>query len=146
MRRSRSFRQDCWAPGADLLRRPVPWRRQAESGGIDVVIDGAPGSSLSSYMRSFAMGARVVVYGSTGKPKIELNAPDLFLRHATIFGTAMGSPQDFSGMLEFVDSHGVKPIIDRTFEFSKSVEALNYLQDDHGFGKVAITFGGAGHG
>ncbi len=110
------------------------------SGGIDVVVDGAPGLSVPSYVRSLAKGGRVVVYGSTGTPKIELHAPDLFLRHATIFGTAMGSPRDFNEMLAFIETHGLKPVIDRQFDFAQSVEALRYLQDEHELGKVVITF------
>jgi len=109
------------------------------SGGVDVVIDGAPNSSVRGYARALAMGCRIVIYGSTGSPKLTLNAPDLFLRHATIFGTAMGSPRDFAAMLAFVEAHNLKPVIDRMFAFEDSLEALLYLQNSHGFGKVVIA-------
>ena len=52
------------------------------AGAIDVVFDGAPASAFSGYVRALAMGARVVLYGSTGGPNFTASAPDLFLRHA----------------------------------------------------------------
>jgi len=109
------------------------------SGGVDVVVDGAPNSSVRGYARALAMGCRIVIYGSTGGPKLTLNAPDLFLRHATIFGTAMGSPRDFAAMLDLVEAHNLRPVIDRQFAFAESLDALRYLQDSHGFGKVVIA-------
>jgi len=114
------------------------------SGGIDVVVDGAPGGSLPAYARALAMGSRVVIYGSTGNPKMSMNAPDLFLRHATVFGTAMGSMRDFADMLGFVESHDLRPVIDRQFAFADSEEALRYLQDSHGMGKVVISISDEG--
>lgn len=111
--------------------------RQA-AGSIDVVFDGAPGASFSAYGRALTMGARVVLYGSTGGPAFTASAPDLFLRHASILGTAMGSPKDFGAMLDFFASHRLEPVIDRTFPFTEAREALLYLETGHQFGKVVI--------
>ena len=65
-------------------------------------------------------------------------APDLFLRHATLFGTAMGDLVDFADMLAFVEQHRLKPVIDRSFPLQEARDALIYLQKGHGFGKVVI--------
>ena len=111
---------------------------RSASGGIDVVLDGAPAGSFPAYARNLAMGARVVVYGSTGGPTFTASAPELFLKHATLFGTAMGSPADFKAMLDFVAEHRIHPIIDRVFELDGAGEALVHLETGHGFGKVVI--------
>ena len=111
-------------------------------GGIDVVLDGAPGASFPSYARSLAMGARVVVYGSTGGPSFAASAPELFLKHAALLGTAVGSPADFGAMLDFIAAHQLRPIIDRIFPLEDAAAALLHLESSHGFGKVAIRIGG----
>jgi NADPH:quinone reductase-like Zn-dependent oxidoreductase len=115
--------------------------RSAAVGGIDLVLDGAPAASFGSYVRSLATGARVVVYGSTGGAGVSVNAPDLFLRHASIIGTAMGSPADFQAMLDFVEAHGIRPIIDRQFAFRDAKDALLHLESGHSIGKVVIDIG-----
>lgn len=109
------------------------------SGGIDVVIDGAPASSVGQYTRSLNMGARVVMYGSTGGMSFEMAAPELFLRHATVYGSAMGTPDDFMAMMAFVAQNKLKPVIDKTFTLDQAKDALLYLEREHGMGKVIVT-------
>ena len=52
------------------------------------------------------MGARVVVYGSTGGMQFPVNAPELFLKNITLMGTNVGSLEDFRAMLTFVAQRG----------------------------------------
>jgi NADPH:quinone reductase-like Zn-dependent oxidoreductase len=111
----------------------------AMSGGIDVVIDGAPANSVSQYGRTLRMGARVVIYGSTGGMSFEMGATDLFLRHATLYGSAMGSLEDFRAMMDFVAKKKLQPAIDRSFSLAQASEALHYLEREHSIGKVVIT-------
>ncbi|MBL8270337.1 quinone oxidoreductase family protein [Steroidobacter sp.] len=109
------------------------------SGGIDVVIDGAPAGSLSQYIRALNMGARVVIYGSTGGVDAQFSTPDLFLRHATLLGTAMGTLEDFGRMLDFVGSKQLKPVIDQRFTLDRARDALLSLESNHGMGKIVVT-------
>lgn len=124
-----------------VLYREAHWGKALAglSGGVDVVIDGAPAASFGEYRRALNMGARVVIYGPTGGNKFEVIAPELFFRHATLYGSAMGTPEDFRAMMAFVAEHHLKPVIDKTFTLDQSVDALLYLQREHGMGKVAIT-------
>lgn len=109
------------------------------SGGIDVVIDGAPAGSYAEYARAINFGARVVMYGSTGGAQFKSNAPELFLKHASIIGTAMGTLEDFTAMLEFVESRKLKPVIDKSFPLAQAREALLALENAHHMGKITIT-------
>ncbi|WP_238368474.1 alcohol dehydrogenase catalytic domain-containing protein [Mesobacterium pallidum] len=115
------------------------WGKAARkaSGGFDVVIDGAPAGAYAAYGRAIAMGARIVIYGSTQGPFFKVNAPEFFLRHATIHGTAMGSPADFSAMLDFVAKKGITPVIQASFPLDDIAGAFDALQDAH-FGKVVV--------
>jgi NADPH:quinone reductase-like Zn-dependent oxidoreductase len=110
----------------------------AMTGGVDVVIDGAPGGGIGQYVRSLNMGARVVVYGSTGKPDFTVMAPELFLRHASIVGTAMGTVSDFQAMVAFVQEKNLKPVIEKIFNLAEAGEALCYLESNHQLGKVVV--------
>ncbi len=109
------------------------------AGGIDVVFDGAPASSLSQYVRCLNMGARVVIYGSTGGVDAQFSAPELFLRHATLLGTAMGTLADFRDMVAFVDKHRLRPVIDQRFPLDAGREALLALESNHGMGKIVVS-------
>lgn len=119
--------------------RDAEWGKAARksAGGFDVVIDGAPTASFAAYARALAPGARVVIYGSTGGPTFSVNAPEVFLRHASIFGTAMGNIDDFMDMLTFVDAHGILPEIDTIMPIAGIAQAFTRLEGPH-FGKVVL--------
>jgi NADPH:quinone reductase-like Zn-dependent oxidoreductase len=124
-----------------LLYTDPDWRKQVGklTGGIDVVLDGAPKPSFANYVRAINPGARIVIYGSTAGDKFEVTATGIFLKSASIVGSQVGDPQDFRDMLAFVDKHGIKPVIEKTFPLDEAREALLYLEKQHKFGKVVIT-------
>lgn len=124
-----------------LLFTDPEWRRQVGklTGGIDVVLDGAPAPSYANYVRAINPGARIVIYGSTAGDKFEVTATGLFLKSASLVGSQVGDPQDFREMLAFIDKHGIKPVIEKSFPLSEAREALLYLESQHKFGKVVVT-------
>jgi len=117
------------------------WRKAVgkTTRGIDVVFDGAPASSFANYTRALNMGARVVVYGSTGGMKFPVTATDIFLKNLSVIGTNVGNLQEFKDMMAFVEKNQLRPVIDRSFSMAESKQALAYLEGSHQFGKVAIT-------
>lgn len=123
-----------------LLFTDPDWRKQVGklTGGIDVVLDGAPSPSFANYVRAINPGARVVIYGSTAGNEIKFNATDIFLKSASIVGSQVGDPQDFRDMLAFAEKHEIKPVIERTFPLAEAREALIHLRDSHKFGKIAV--------
>ena len=124
-----------------LLFTDPEWRKQVGklTGGIDVVLDGAPAPSYANYVRAINPGARIVIYGSTAGDKFEVTATGIFLKSASIVGSQVGDPQDFRDMLAFIDKHQIKPVIEKSFALAEAREALLYLEKQHKFGKVVIT-------
>lgn len=124
-----------------LLFTDPEWRKKVGkmTGGVDVVLDGAPSPSLPNYIRAINPGGRIVIYGSTAGNEIKFNATDLFLKSASILGSQVGDPIDFKDMLAFADEHKIKPVIETTYPLDKAKEALLHLRDGHSFGKVVVT-------
>ena len=124
-----------------LLYTDPEWRKQVGklTGGIDVVLDGAPAPSYANYVRAINPGARIVIYGSTAGDKFEVTATGICLKSASIVGSQVGNQQDFRDMLAFVDKHTIKPVIEKRFVLDDAREALLYLEGQHKFGKVVVT-------
>jgi zinc-binding alcohol dehydrogenase/oxidoreductase len=116
------------------------WRKALPkaSGGIDVVFDGAPASGYPAYGRALAMGARVVVYGSTGGMSFTVGAPELFLKNVQIIGTNVGNLEEFKAVIGFIAEKKITPVIDRSFGLDDAKAAMAYLEQDHAFGKVVV--------
>jgi NADPH:quinone reductase-like Zn-dependent oxidoreductase len=124
-----------------VLYTDPEWRKAIGklTGGVDVVLDGAPAPSFANYVRAINPGARIVIYGSTAGDKFEITATGIFLKSASIVGSQVGDLQDFREMLAFVDQHRIKPVIERSFPLAEAREALLYLENEHKFGKVVVT-------
>jgi zinc-binding alcohol dehydrogenase/oxidoreductase len=124
-----------------LLFTDPEWRKQIGklTGGIDVVLDGAPSPSFANYVRAINPGARIVIYGSTAGNEVKFNATDIFLKSASIVGSQVGDPQDFKDMLAFAGKHQITPVIEKTFPLDQAREALLTLRDGHKFGKIVVT-------
>jgi len=117
------------------------WRKTLAktSGGIDLVFDGAPASGYPAYGRALAMGARVVIYGSTAGMAFNVNAPELFLKNIQILGTNVGNLAEFQAVIGFIAEHRIEPVIDQSFSLAEAKAGLEYLENGHAFGKVVIT-------
>lgn len=128
------------ASGGVLFTDPE-WRKQIGklTGGIDVVLDGAPAPSFANYVRAINPGARIVIYGSTAGDKFEITATSIFLKSASIVGSQVGDVQDFRDMLAFVEQHDIHPVIERSFPLAEARDALLYLERQHSFGKIVVT-------
>jgi len=124
-----------------LLFTDPEWRKKVGklTGGIDVVLDGAPSPSFGNYVRAINPGARIVIYGSTAGNEVKFNATDIFLKSASIVGSQVGDPQDFKDMLAFAGKHEIKPVVEQTFPLGQAKEALITLRDGHKFGKIVVV-------
>jgi len=127
------------ALGADLAidyAATPDWHKSLRSETIDLVVDSSGGDTLRKALDVIRPGGRVVIYGgTTGEATIRLFP--LFWKHVSILGTSMGSPQDFTGMLEFF-ADGLRPVVDRVFPLDDAVSAFEHLASTNQFGKVVL--------
>jgi NADPH:quinone reductase-like Zn-dependent oxidoreductase len=128
------------ALGADLAinyKTTPEWARIVRAAGpIDLVVDSSGGETLRKALDVVRPGGRIAIYGGTnGDATIKLFP--LFWKHVTIFGTSMGSPQDFGTMLELFHK-GLRPVVDRVFSLQDAAAAMQHLASADQFGKVVL--------
>jgi zinc-binding alcohol dehydrogenase/oxidoreductase len=109
-----------------------------ETGGIDVVIDGACGPGFNHLIKCMAPGGRIAFYGATAGPIEKLNPQVVFWKQLSILGSTMGSPADFHNMVEFVNQSKVKPVIDKVFSLQDSPAAFARMAEGKQFGKIVF--------
>uniref|UniRef100_UPI00404720EA quinone oxidoreductase family protein n=1 Tax=Algoriphagus sp. TaxID=1872435 RepID=UPI00404720EA len=117
------------------------WSTQAlqQTGGIDLVIDGAAGDTLTHLMDVCNPGARLVFYGATRGNPGKLEARKLFWNQLQLIGTTMGSDANFLQMLQLVKKHQLKPILDQVFPLEQAVEAFDRMKEGRQFGKIVLV-------
>jgi NADPH:quinone reductase-like Zn-dependent oxidoreductase len=66
----------------------------------------------------------------------------LMTKGARLCGIFVGSAAMARALNAFVDAHGIRPVIDRVFDFGDAKAAYAYQSSPGLFGKVVIRVGG----
>lgn len=117
------------------------WHKELleQHGPVDLIIDSAGGAGYASLIECAAFGGRIVNYGATTGPPEKLDMFSVFWKQLTLQGTTMGSPADFTAMLEFVSQHKIVPIVDEVLPLESANEALARMAAHQQFGKIVLS-------
>lgn len=106
--------------------------------GVDVAVDTVAGEIWQKSLASLARGGRLVTCGATagGRPKDDLTA--IVSKHLKIYGSTLGSKEEFRQLLSFMSVSQIKPIVDSVFALQDAASAQRYLEEAKQFGKVVL--------
>jgi zinc-binding alcohol dehydrogenase/oxidoreductase len=116
------------------------WSRELKSltGSVDLSVDHVGGDAFDALISLARPGSRIVTFGATAGPKVTVVMPRIFLKHLTIFGTAMGTNEEFGAMLDLWAEHGLRPTINETFPLQETAAAMEYMEEGSGIGKIVL--------
>lgn len=114
-------------------------QRDTGGRGVDVVVEGPGAATWKGSLRSLATGGRLVTFGATTGPKVELDIRALFWRQVSILGTTMASNAEFEAMLQAVFSGALKPVIDTVMPLVDARRAHERMEAGGQFGKIVLV-------
>lgn len=105
--------------------------------GYDLVLDSV--GTWADSLRALRPGGRLVVLGASRADAAEIALRPFYFGQYDLLGTTMGSPADFSGLLDLIGFGRVPPPpIDREFGLDRIAEAHRHLEAGAGFGKTVL--------
>lgn len=114
------------------------WHKKIKRGDVDLVVDSSGGDTLNKALGLLRPGGRAVLYGGT-RLESTIRIFPIFWNHLDIRGTSMGSPEDFRAMLELVNTHQIRPAIDRIYPIDDAVVAAERMASAAQFGKIVLN-------
>ncbi len=109
------------------------------SGPLDVILDGAGGPGYRELIELAARGGRIVSYGATAGRPPDVNLHKVFWKQLHLIGSTLGSPDDFAAMLDFVEQHQLRPVVDQVFPLDDAHRALHRMAESSQFGKLVLN-------
>jgi NADPH:quinone reductase-like Zn-dependent oxidoreductase len=107
-------------------------------GGVDHVVEVGGAGTLKQSIAAVGFGGEIALIGVLTREG-DTNPHGLMFKGGSIRGIFVGSRGMASRLNAFIDTHGIRPVIDRTFGFADALEAYRYQSSSALFGKVVIT-------
>lgn len=108
--------------------------------GVDHILEVGGAGTLGRSLACLAPGGHIALIGVlTGAGAPDASMFPLVAKNARASGIYVGSREDFEALVRFLESAGVRPIIDRAFAFEDAPAAYKYLESGSHLGKVVIT-------
>ena len=106
--------------------------------GVDVVFDSLGGEFWRKSLASLARGGRLVTCGATagGEPIDDIAA--ICAKELKIYGSTLGSREEFHQVIDFLNTAQIKPVIDSIFPLEDAAGAQLHLENARQFGKIIL--------
>jgi NADPH:quinone reductase-like Zn-dependent oxidoreductase len=113
-------------------------RELAGPEGVDHVLDVGGAQTLHESLRAVRPGGTISLIGNLSGNVTELSVTRVLMSNIRLQGIFVGHRNSFEALCEAVARHGIRPVIDRVFDFGEAREAFEYLTTQAHFGKVCI--------
>lgn len=108
--------------------------------GADHIIEVVGGENLNRSLKAVRVSGTISFIGLIAGMSAPIDTFQFVAKNVRLHGIETGSREMFEEMNRFIESHQLKPVIDRTFSFDEAREALKYLESGSHFGKVGLKF------
>ena len=107
--------------------------------GVDHVVEVGGVGTLARSVKSVRVGGHIALIGALNMSG-EFNPIPLFMKAIRMQGIFIGSRAMFEAMNAKIAESKLRPLIDRTFEFKETREALKFMETGAHFGKIVVKF------
>lgn len=111
---------------------------EVNGGPVDAVLDVVGDALFATSLQILKKGGKFCISGSAGGQTTHLDFRTLYLKHITMYGSVLGTRQEFSEMLRAISEGKIKPVIDRTFSLEEARDAQTYFKKQGKFGKIVL--------
>jgi NADPH:quinone reductase-like Zn-dependent oxidoreductase len=126
-------------------RSVVDWGKSAADwtgGGVDHIVEVGGKDTFQQSIEAARVGGTILVIGVLSGFAQQVTFPSLFSKNLHVIGLSVGSRKMFENMASAIGRNKIKPVVDKTFDFTEVPDALRAMQQASHFGKIAIEFSG----
>jgi NADPH:quinone reductase-like Zn-dependent oxidoreductase len=112
--------------------------KDVTGGGAHVVVDHVGEATWKRSLDAARPDGRVCVCGATTGPNPPANLHRIWWKQLTIFGSTMGSQEDFEAVYELVKSGRAVPVVDEVLPLAEAANAHERLEAGKQLGKIVL--------
>ncbi|KAF0820733.1 alcohol dehydrogenase [Bacillus sp. ZZV12-4809] len=125
--------------GADIaLDSSEDWKAALGGEKVDLVIESVGPATFNKSLEILRNGGTIVTFGSSTGDVLELNLRSLFYAQQNLLGSTMGSAEEYHEMLQFIEKHQLRPVLDQAFHLEQYGHAFDKIANAEQWGKIAF--------
>ncbi|BCJ86695.1 zinc-binding dehydrogenase [Effusibacillus dendaii] len=118
------------------------WNQALGGEKVDLVIESIGAATFNKSLDQLRPGGTVVTFGASAGDDIQINIRKFFYGQYNLLGSTMGSAEEYKEMLQFMEAHQIKPVLDQMYPLNQFKQAFNRMEEAAQFGKVGFFMGG----
>ncbi len=107
--------------------------------GVDVVLEHVGEATWQSSLQAARPGGRIAVCGATSGPNPPAALHRIWWKQLTIYGSTMGTKEDFEGAYELIASGRARPVVDSVLPLAEARAAHERMEAGEQFGKIVLS-------
>jgi NADPH:quinone reductase-like Zn-dependent oxidoreductase len=107
--------------------------------GVDVVLEHVGEATWARSLRAARAGGRIAVCGATTGANPPAALHRIWWKQLTIYGSTMGTKEDFEGAYELVKSGRARPVIDSVLPLAEARAGHERMEAGEQFGKIVFA-------
>ncbi len=112
--------------------------KELTGGGAHVVVDHVGEATWQRSLAAARADGRVCVCGATSGPNPPAQLHRIWWKQLTVYGSTMGSLEDFEAAYELVASGRALPVVDTVFPLAEAAKAHERLEAGEQLGKIVL--------
>ncbi len=120
-------------------REDVPARvKEVTGGGAHVVVEHVGEATWLRSLNAARPEGRVVVCGATTGPNPPAALHRIWWKQLVIYGSTMGTPEDFRGAYDLIAARKARPVVDEVFPLAEAAAAHERMERGEQLGKIIL--------
>lgn len=106
--------------------------------GADLVVEVGGSGTVAQSVRAAAFGGCISMIGVLTGISGEVPTAELFHKNARIQGITVGSHKHQADMLDAVEAHNLRPVVDSCYPLAELAQAFRHQESQRHFGKICV--------
>jgi zinc-binding alcohol dehydrogenase/oxidoreductase len=125
--------------GADKsLDSNEDWNEALGGEKVDLVIECVGAATFNKSLDQLRPGGTIVTFGSSTGDVIQFDLRKFFYGQYNLLGSTMGSAEEYKEMLQFIETHHIKPVMDQMYSLDQFDQAFHRMETAAQLGKIGF--------
>jgi zinc-binding alcohol dehydrogenase/oxidoreductase len=114
------------------------WNKALNGEKMDLVIECVGAATFNKSLNQLRPGGTIVTFGASAGDEVQINIREFFYGQYNLLGSTMGSQEEYKEMIQFIETHKIKPVLDQVYSLNEFQEAFNRMEAAEQLGKIGF--------